>query len=75
MKICYYEKNPSIPVLLVDLTADWAHIDVAFPISIGLSVYPFRSVVTLSHSATGKNVFPCCTPIQEISSQAHMERR
>ena len=55
MKICYNEKNPSIPVLLVGLTAsgklfsDWAHIDVAFPISIGFSVYPFCYVVTLFH--------------------------
>ena len=72
MNICYYEKNSSMPVLLVGLTAsgklfsDWAHIDVAFPISIGFSPYPFRYVVTLFHSATGKNVFPCCTSIEKI---------
>ena len=72
MNICYYKKNPSMPVLLVGLTAsgklfsNWAHIDVALPISIGFSAYPFRSVVTLFHSATRKNVFLCCTSIEEI---------
>ena len=72
MNICYYKENPSIPVLLVGLTAsgklfsNWAHIDVAFPISIGFSAYPFRSIVTLFHSETGKNVFPFYTSIEEI---------
>ena len=72
MNICYYKKNPSMPVLLVGLTAsgklfsDWAHIDVALPISIGFSAYPFRYVVTLFHLATGKNVFLCCTSVEEI---------
>ena len=72
MNICYYEKNLSMLVLLVGLTASrkpfsgWAHIDVAFPISIGFSAYPFCYVVTLFHLVTGKNVFPCCISIEEI---------
>ena len=72
MNICYYEKNTSMPVLSVGLMesrklfSDWSHIDVAFPISIGFFAYPFYYVVTLFHSATRKNVLPCCTSIEEI---------
>ena len=53
MKICYYVINPSIPVLFTGfiafgkLMSGQTQIDVAFPISIGFSVYPLGSVVAL----------------------------